>query len=113
MPITITIFLLMLAPVLTSQDSAKTVATPPVLPTHEVKLVPPPVPAGLTAGESPAPQSSNAQDIRAEYRDGVLRLKIGDTWLPTVGSCCFCPDGAEKPLKWEPAKQQTGKTEKR
>jgi hypothetical protein len=112
MPITI-LLLLLLAPALMSQNGAKTVPTPPVLPNREVKLVPPPVPAGLTNGESPTPQSSNTQEIRAEYRDGVVRLKIGDLWLTTVGSCCFCPDGAEKPLQWEPAKQQAGKTEKR
>lgn len=104
MPITITMFLLLLAPSLTAQDGAKTIATPPVLPNHEVKLVPPSVPAGLTAGQSSAPQVSNGQEIQAQLRDGVLHLKIGGLWLPTVGSCCFCPDGAQKPLKWEPAK---------
>ena len=113
MPITILFLLLLLVPVLTSQEGVKTVATPPILPNHEVKLAPPPPPAGLTTGELPAPQVATGQEIQAEYRDGVVRLKIGGTWLPTVGSCCFCPDGAEKPLKWEPAKQQAGKTEKR
>jgi hypothetical protein len=113
MPITATFLVLMLVLIITSQDGAKTGTTPPVLPNHEIKLVPPPVPAGLSPGQSPAPQASNAQEIQAQLRDGVLRLKIGDTWLPTVGSCCFCPDGAEKPLKWEAVKQQTGKTEKR
>lgn len=80
---------------------------PPVLPAREVKLVPPPLPAGLV----PAPAAG--QELQAEYRDGVVRFKIGDTWLPVMGGCCFCPDGAEKPLKWEPAKSSKATTEKR
>lgn len=110
MPIIIAILLLA---VITPQENVKTSATPPVLPNPAVKLVPPPLPAGLAIEPLPVGQTSTEKTVQAEFRDGVVRLKIGDTWLPTVGSCCFCPDGAEKPLKWPTPKPPTEKTEKR
>lgn len=107
MPILITTFFSLLLFPFSLPEGTQNPDAPPVLPAREVKLVPPPLPAGVM----PAPAAG--QDLQAEYRDGVVRFKIGDAWLPVMGGCCFCPDGAEKPLKWEPAKSSKATTEKR
>lgn len=107
MPILITTFLSLLLFPFSLPEGTQNPVAPPVLPAREVKLVPPPLPAGLV------PVSAAGQELQAEYRDGVVRLKIGDAWWPVLGGCCFCPDGAEKPLKWEPPKPPNATTEKR
>lgn len=113
MPTTSAMLLLTVLLSLTAQDRGKAPVTLPVLPNHDVKLVPHSLPAELTGAQAPIATSSMGEQLQVQFRDGVLRIKIGDTWLPASGSCCFCPDGAEKPLKWEPAKQPAKTTEKR
>ena len=113
MPSTIAMLLLIFSLSLTLQDGPKPPVALPVLPNQDVKLVPQPRPAELTGAQTPTATNSINEQIQAQFRDGVLRIKIGDTWFPASGSCCFCPDGAEKPLKWEPAKAPAKPAEKR
>lgn len=105
----VTTFLLLTLLSFTAQTGAQSSVALPVLPAREVKLVPPSLPAGI----APVPNSASGQDLQVEYREGVVRIKISDIWVPVSGGCCFCPDGANKPLTWEPSKKTTDAPVKR
>ncbi len=119
MPSTIAMLLLISLLSLTLQDGPKPPVTLPVLPNQDVKLVPPSIPTELTGpaelpgAQTPTSTSVIGEQMQVQFREGVLRIKIGGTWFPASGSCCFCPDGAEKPVRWEPAKQPAAQREKR
>lgn len=74
-------------------------APPPALATPRVVLVtpPPPLPPAFDAERKAAGSTSGLA--------GIMQIKIAGAVLPVVGSCCFCPDGSEKPAQWSAQKK--------
>lgn len=82
-------------------------AQPPVLETPRVSFVTPQPP--LPPAELPDQSNANYR----QYRDGFMQIRIAGAALPIAGTCCFCPDGSEKPAQWKAAETKAGSNEKR